>query len=147
MNLRRRPRTEPIVRLPLAAMIDVALFVLMYFIMVGSLVPAESHLTASVVAERRQGGGGSDLATQVVRIELVGQTVRVRLGERVLPDRLALQRVLEDLPKEQGIVVRSDDDAPVYAAAAVLQAITDAGFTRVSYIAGVRSAAERESRP
>jgi biopolymer transport protein ExbD len=136
MNFRKHERSEPAVRLPLAALIDVVLFLLMYFIMAGSLAPAESQLSAAVVAARSGGSSGSSLATQVVRVESVGGTVRVRVGERVVADRAALRELLERLPKEQGVVIRADDSVPIFAAASVLQAARDAGFVRISYVAG-----------
>jgi len=45
----------------------------------------------------------------------------------------ALRALLERLPKEPGIVLRANDDVPVDAAAMALQAVRDAGFSRVSY--------------
>jgi hypothetical protein len=54
----------------------------------------------------------------------------------VVQDQASLTAILRELPKEPGVVVRVDEDELVQWAAAALQAARDAGFTRVSYVAG-----------
>lgn len=139
MTFRRAKKDDGLIRLPLVALIDVTLFLLLYFIMAGSLAAAESQLTSAIVADRRGAGEGSGLASQVIRVmpgpEGVG--VRVVLGQAEVRDRGALRALLEKLPQGPGIVVRVDDRVSVYAAAATLQTIRDAGFTKVSYVAGL----------
>lgn len=139
MTFRRIAKGDAMVRIPLVALIDVTLFLLLYFIMAGSLAAAESQLSSAIVADRRGAGEGSGLASQVIRVlpaAADGTGVRVLLGQAEVRDRAALAALLERLPKGPGIIIRVDDRVPVFAAAATLQTIRDAGFTKVSYVAG-----------
>lgn len=136
MNFRKKRRTADIMPLPLVALIDVVLFMLMYFIMAGTLAPAEGELPATLSAEKRGSGRGSELASQVLRVSRRGSGAKFALGSRAVEDQAALTALLRELPKEPGVVVRVDDDVPVEFAAAALQAARSAGFSRVSYVAG-----------
>ncbi|MFN0012526.1 MAG: ExbD/TolR family protein [Phycisphaerales bacterium] len=132
--LRHRKPPMPAPRLPLIALIDVVLFILLYFIIAGTFGGDESDLAATLTADRAAGGSGSKLSAQVLNVETSGGLVRFRLGSRVMTDRAALTSVVGSLPKEPGLVVRVANDVPVGAAAAALQAAHDAGFTRISYV-------------
>ncbi len=136
MNFRRNRKPVHFMPLPLVAMIDLVLFMLMYFIMAGTLAPAEGELPATLSAEKRGSGRGSELASQVLRVSRRNTGAKYALGSRTVEDQAALTALLRELPKEPGIVVRVDDDVPVEFAAAALQAARSAGFTRVSYVAG-----------
>lgn len=57
-----------------------------------------------------------------------------RLGSHSLTTRGELLRLLRELPKESGVVVRVGNSVPVESAAEVLQTCKDAGFTKVSYV-------------
>lgn len=122
------------VRLPLVALIDVILFLLIYFVMAGSLAARESELSAALQTEKAGRGPGSDLAPQVLFVEGKPGETRFRIGERVVKDRPGLTTVLKQLPKENGIRVRVGGETAVESAAAALQACRDAGFQRVSYV-------------
>jgi biopolymer transport protein ExbD len=136
MNLRPARRKNYTVHpLPLVAMIDVVLFLLLYFIIAGSLVPAESQLSAALSTAGRGAGGGSDLSAQVLFVERIGEQTRFRIGGQSVTDRISLAAVIGALPKDPGVVLRVSDDAPVWATAMALQVIRDAGFRRVSYVA------------
>jgi biopolymer transport protein ExbD len=126
------------VRLPLVALIDVVLFLLMYFVIAGTLAAEESQLAASLKTDRKGGRQGSDLQPLVLNVEPAGGSgaYRFRLGERVVPDQTSLAALLKQLPKEDGIVVRISDAVTVDAAGAALQAVDDAGFAKVSYVPG-----------
>ena len=137
MNFRRSSRREFFVqRLPLVAFLDVCFFLLLYFMMAGTLAPPEGELSAAISAERRGAGRGSDLQSQILNVEVVDGKVRYRVGERAMNSQTDARALLEQLPKRPGIVVRVADSAPVSAAAAALQARRDAGFSKVSYVAG-----------
>lgn len=137
MNFKRRKDTgTDVIRLPLAALIDVVFFLLLYFIMAGTLTAAEGELPMTLSTGKRAAGSGSDYSTQVLFVQLEGGKPRFRLGTRVIGTQEELTEVLSKLPKEPGIVVRAQDEAPVQWTAAALQAARDAGFTRVSYVAG-----------
>jgi len=122
------------VRLPLVALIDVILFLLIYFVMAGSLAAQESQLSSALQTEKQKAGPGSDLAPQVLFVEGKPGETRFRIGERVMRDRPALTGVLKQLPKENGIRVRVSGETVVESAAAALQACRDAGFQKVSYV-------------
>lgn len=136
MNLRRARKDTSVAPLPLIALIDVVLFMLMYFIIAGTLAPAEGELPATLSAEKRGAGSGGEFSSQVLRVSARGAGASFTLGSRVVQDQASLTAILRELPKEPGVVVRVDDDVLVQWAAAALQAARDAGFTRVSYVAG-----------
>jgi biopolymer transport protein ExbD len=122
------------VRLPLVALIDVILFLLIYFVMAGTLAPEESQLASALKTDKQGAGRGSDLTPQIVYVDGKGGVAQFRIGERTMPDRAALAVILKQLPKENGVIVKVAGDVPVAAAAAALQACKDAGFQKVSYV-------------
>ncbi|MFT3684830.1 MAG: biopolymer transporter ExbD [Phycisphaerales bacterium] len=137
MNFRRRPDSGTgITKLPLAALIDVVFFLLFYFIMAGTLTAEEGELPMTLSTGKRAAGSGSDYSTQVLFVQIEGGKPRYRLGTRAIESQEELTTVLAQLPKEPGIVVRADDEAPVQWTAVALQSARDAGFSRVSYVAG-----------
>jgi biopolymer transport protein ExbD len=124
-------------RLPLVAMVDVVLFLLLYFLIVGTLAGEEGLLPSAVTAERPQSTRAADLQPQVVYVEGDGSSVAFRIGERIARDRAGLTEILQQLPREGGVVVRVAAQARVEHAAAALQACADAGFRNVSYVPGI----------
>lgn len=138
MNLqrRRRHREMSLIRLPLVALIDVVLFMLMYFVMAGTLSGSEATLASALGADRGGAGTGQKLAAQIIDVIPDGDRTVFRIGGRALADRAALADVVSRLPTAPGIIVRVSDRAPVSAAAAALQIARDAGFRRVSYVPG-----------
>lgn len=122
------------VRLPLVPLIDVIMFLLIYFVMAGTLAAEESQLPSSLRTDKQGAGKGSDLSPQIVFVEAAAGAARFRIGERVMNDKAALAGVLRQLPKANGVVVKVTGGVPVEAAAAALQACKDAGFTKVSYV-------------
>lgn len=137
MKFIRAQRENAIMRLPLVALIDVILFLLIYFMIAGSFAGNEGQLSTTVSAGRSGGGGsGATLAVQVLRVQVEGDSVLFRIGNNATKDRASLTELLKRLPKEVGMVVKVDDNAPVEGAAAAIQACKDAGFTKVTYVAG-----------
>jgi biopolymer transport protein ExbD len=122
------------VRLPLLALIDVVLFLLLYFMVAGSLAGAEAELSASLRTDKPGKGKGTNLVTQILYVEPAGDAARFRLGDRVVTDKGSLGVVLKQLPKENGIIVKAASQVRVEAAAAALQACKDAGFDKVTYV-------------
>jgi len=134
VNFRRQRKEVSLIRLPVAALIDVVLFLLLYFIMAGTLTPSEGELPSALTTQAQGSGAGAGLSPQVLRVErAAGGGVVFRLGGNTVTEQGALRALLEKLPKEPGIVLRANDDVPVDAAAMALQAVRDAGFSRVSY--------------
>jgi biopolymer transport protein ExbD len=123
------------VRLPLIALVDVVLFLLLYFIIAGTLTPPEGELASSLKTDRGGTSRASDLLPQILLVEQAGGRARFRIGERVMEDKAGLVALLTQLPKEGGIVLKVAGEAPVEWAATALQACRDAGFVNVSYVA------------
>ena len=124
------------VRLPLIALIDVVLFLLLYFMIAGTMTGEESLLASSLHTDKPGKGRGSDLQSQVLFVEPSGAAARFRLGDRSVQDKGGLAVLLKQLPKESGIIVKVAPQVRVEAAAAALQACKDAGFQKVSYVPG-----------
>jgi len=127
---------ESIPKLPLMAFVDVALFILLYFLMAGTLAASQSELSATLRTEGGAGGRSADFVPQIVDVMVVGGRLVYRVGPRELGSRAELGKVVAQLPHEPGIVVRVAGNAPVGAAMAAVQTCKDAGFTRVSYLPG-----------
>lgn len=137
MKFRRAQSKGPsLVRPPLIALIDVVLFLLIYFIMAGSISPPERELSTALAAQRRGGGSGSDFSLQILTVDRHNNSVRYRLGNRAFASRQDMESALAKLPKAVGLVVRAADDVAVADAAAALQAARSAGFFQVTYVPG-----------
>jgi biopolymer transport protein ExbD len=124
------------VRLPLIALIDVVLFLLLYFMIAGTLAGEESLLASSLKTDKRGSGRGSDLQAQILYVEAGPDGPRFRLGDRAVTDRPGLASILRQLSRDNGIIVKVAPQAHVDAAATALQACKDAGFQKVSYVPG-----------
>jgi biopolymer transport protein ExbD len=123
------------VRLPLVPLLDVILFLLLYFIIAGTIAAPEGELESALKTDRAGSGRGSDLQPQIVMVDYPGGKPRFRIGERAMADKASLTSVLVQLPKESGVVIKASGDATVEAAVTALQACRDAGFSKVSYVA------------
>src|SRR5688572_19923756 len=122
-------------KLSLIALIDVVLFLLLYFMVAGNLSPEEKELPSTLRGDRGSGGRQEDLQPQIVNVQL-GSDGRpeYRIGARAATDRDSLATILRQLPKEGGVFVRTSGQVRVEAAAAALQACRDAGFVRITYV-------------
>lgn len=135
MNLKRSKRTDfEIPKLPLVALIDVTFFLLLYFIMAGNLAAVEQNLETALKTDRPGGGSGSTLLPQIVTVDEIERKPFFKVGERVTGDKSTLTATLSKLNKQGGVVIRVTGRAPVWMAAAAIQACKDAGFTKVSYV-------------
>ena len=136
--LRREDRRFEIekVRLPLIALIDVVLFLLLYFMIAGTMSGEESQLASALRTDKPGKGPGSDLQSQILFVEQAGANARFRLGDRSVQDKPGLASLLRQLHKESGIIIKVAPQVRVEAAASALQACKDAGFQRVSYVPG-----------
>jgi biopolymer transport protein ExbD len=139
MKLRRktRGRLDPsMLRLPLVALIDVVLFLLFYFMIAGNIDMEEAELEATLALV----GGGSGkpsesfLDAQVLQVGSDVQGPIYRIGGRELRDRLSLQGLLQGLPKEAGVVIKSSATVAFETVAGALQVAHDAGFTKITYV-------------
>lgn len=122
-------------KLSLIALIDVVLFLLLYFMVAGTLAPEEKELPSTLKSDRGAGSRSEDLQPQIVTVALGGDgKPEYRLGARVVNDKAGLVDVLRALPKEGGVFIRTAGNVRVEAAAAALQACRDAGFIRITYV-------------
>jgi biopolymer transport protein ExbD len=120
-------------RLPLVALIDVVMFLLFYFIIAGSLAPEEKDLSATLGKDASRGAGS--LQAQVLRVGAgASGGAQFQIGSRSVKETRTLERLLAQLPKGPGILIRVSDRAPVQAAADAVQAARDAGFDRITYL-------------
>jgi biopolymer transport protein ExbD len=123
-------------RLPLVALIDVVLFLLLYFVVSYSVSGEERELgvaLATIGTGMQAGAAGSEPRPQMVLVRWAGEGPEFRVGSDVVAGGRALVALLEGLPKEPGMVVAAAADAPVEATAAAIQAGRDAGFEKISY--------------
>lgn len=121
-------------RLPLIALIDVCLFLLIYFIIAGSLVPEEGQLGTQLRTESRAASSTPGFQPQVIHVEQREGRPAYRLGDRVCWTREDLEASLRPLPKDIGVIVRVSGETTVDAAAAAVQACRDAGFAQIKYL-------------
>lgn len=124
----RRP-----VRLPLIGMIDVFFLLLVYFVVSATISQPEDELGAALRQESSQ-ASATDLQPQYVEVQRSASGAVYKVGSRTLQTREELVEILSELPKEAGVFVRVNDDAPVWAAAAALQACHDAGYEKLTYV-------------
>jgi biopolymer transport protein ExbD len=127
-------------RLPLIAFIDVILFILMYFLLAGTIDAEERELPMAIGSGSPVAGEGGGFVPQVLDVVPAPGGEAYRLGSREMGSRDALVELLAALPKEPGITVRVDDRVSVSGAAAAVQACRDAGFARISWRPARRAA-------
>lgn len=132
---KRKGREDYIMRLPLVAFIDVVLFLLLYFVMAGSLADGEADLSTAITPAPRGAGRGSDFSSQILYVETSGGRIQYRLAEKIMRTKEEIVALLVRLPKEPGVIIKVADEATVASAALALQASKDAGFRKVTYVA------------
>lgn len=139
MNFVRKSRVprdaESSGELPLTSMIDVVFLLLIFFLVTSQLGAPERQLPAALRTVGRS-EAVSDLQPQIVRVRRTLDGVRFEIGGHSVATRQELALVLAQLPKDQGLIVRADDEVPVQGVADGLQAGVDAGFERRSYVPG-----------
>jgi biopolymer transport protein ExbD len=124
-------------RLPLIALIDVILFLLMYFLYAGSLAAEEAQLAASLATQGSRGGAGAfDLGPQILDVERGADETVFRIDQLRFENRQALIEALRTFPPETRIAIRAADQASVAGVAAAVQACHDAGLLRIAYMSG-----------
>ncbi len=65
-----------------------------------------------------------------------GTQVVYMLGQVRCTDRVSLESVLNQLPKDPGVAIKAEPDVPIQSVATALQAARNAGFARRSYVPG-----------
>jgi len=120
-------------RLPLIAFIDVILFILMYFLLAGSIDAEERELAAAIGSGSPVAGDSGGFTPQVLELAIEGGAEVARIGTRSARGRESIAAMVGGLPKEPGIVLRVSGEVSVAGVAAAMQACRDAGFTRIAY--------------
>jgi biopolymer transport protein ExbD len=120
--------------LPLTSMIDVVFLLLIYFMVTVSATPPEADLASTLQQQSDKQSAAGDFQPQIVFVERGGGGVVYRLGAHTISERGELRRLLVELPKDSGVIVKVANDVPVESAAAALQTCKDAGFVKVSYV-------------
>jgi biopolymer transport protein ExbD len=123
------------IRLPIVALVDVVLFLLLYFMVAGTLAQEEAELASGLKTAEGQSVRAQEMTSQIVRVSMERGRPVFTLSGRALSGREELGRVLAQLPKDLGVTVSASAETPVAYAAAALQTCRDAGFTKVSYLA------------
>jgi len=118
--------------LPMTSMIDVVFLLLIFFLFTASATAPESDLAS--VLQRSGKGAAGDFQPQIVLVERSGEGAVFRLGAHTITDRAELRRLLLELPRDSGVIVKVANDVSVESAAAALQTCKDAGFVKVSYV-------------
>ena len=119
--------------LPMTSMIDVVFLLLIFFMVTANFSDREKELRSTLATE----GPGAEtvLEPQIVDVSADGAGGAVfRIGGNAVSTRGELVAVLELLPKAPGVIVRVESGAPVWAAAAALQAADRAGFEKRTYV-------------
>ena len=122
--------------LPMTSMIDVVFLLLIFFMVTANFSQDEERLPAALQADGK-GASTQDLQPQVLRVRPASDGVVYLIGSREIDTRGELVRVLRALPKDQGVIIRVADEAPIWAAAAAIQSAADAGFEKRTYVPGL----------
>ena len=130
-NSNRRRR---IMRAELTSLIDVIFLLLIYFFLSTTYAAPESALEPALLAQKEAPGRAADLQPQIIDAQIVDGAPAFTISGQVFRDRDSLAEMLRTLPKEMGVFVRSAGDVPVGWTVAAVQAATDAGFTRITYV-------------
>ncbi len=133
---RKRKRLDPAqLRLPLVALIDVVLFLLMYFMVAGTMGAEEKEIAAALTVDKG-GQQRSAMLPTILTITREGSEnlLVFRLGERSFTSQIALTEFLTSLPKDAGMVIKAGPTTTVADIAAAMQAGRGAGFTRLSFV-------------
>ena len=85
-------------RLPLIALIDVILFLLMYFLLAGSLEAEERELASTLGSGSTVAGDSGGFTPQVVEVAMSGGNVAYRIGGRSVGSRESLADLVPPLP-------------------------------------------------
>lgn len=119
--------------LPMTSMIDVVFLLLIFFMVTANFAEDEAELSSALQSEGR-GAATQNLRPQVLTVTGRDGRAVFSIGARTISSRPELMTVLRSLPKEQGVIVRVMDDAPIEAAAMALQSAADAGFRKRTYV-------------
>ncbi|MEM7623367.1 MAG: biopolymer transporter ExbD [Planctomycetota bacterium] len=137
MRLGRRAKTSfDAGSLPMTSMIDVVFLLLIFFMVTATFAEQEETLPSALSAEGRS-AQEEPLEPQIVRVGPEpgdgDAGAMFVIGSNRVRTKRELTAVLSRLPKGPGVIVQVADDAPIWAAAAAMQAALDAGFEKRTY--------------
>lgn len=123
-----------VLRPELTSLIDVIFLLLIYFFLSTTYAAPEAALEPALLAQREAPGRSADLQPQIVDAQLIDGAPAFAISGQVFRDRESLAVMLRSLPKEMGVFIRSAGDVPIGWTVSAVQAATDAGFTRITYV-------------
>lgn len=118
--------------LSLVALIDVVLFILIYFLMVGT-IDAEEGTLSSVIKPAVVAAQAGNSKPLVVRVVIAGNVPAFVVGSRTITDANELSDILARAGSQRGVTIRVSNQVTVDAAAAAIQAARDAGCSAIGY--------------
>lgn len=133
----RSGRHSAKIELQMTSMIDCVFLLLIFFMVTSSFQRTEREIDAATKAEKVAGKAAQDLTPAIIEIvrSRGGGPFVFRVGGRELTSRVELTDLLRQFDnKTQGAFVRAEDDAPYLLAATALQACTDAGFYKRTFV-------------
>ena len=134
MKFSKGGQLEGVVHLPMTSLIDVVFLLLIFFMVTASFNARENQLASALQSDQQGSGRAADLQPQILSVEMEGELVIYRIGERVFTSRGPLVETLSRLHKDTGVFVKVSNAAPVEAAAIAIQSCKDAGFRKVTYV-------------
>lgn len=120
--------------LSMSSMIDVTFLLLIYFIVSTVLSKPEDQLNPALLVSQGSAVEESLLEPQILLVQQENLRSVYKLGSQVFTSREQLAQVLLNLPKEPGIIVKTDNSVSVGFAMAAIQESRDAGFDKVTYV-------------
>ena len=125
---RSRDGGRPLINL--VSMIDATFLLLSFFLVTAGASRVEGRLSGAMGTAV---GAAGDLQAAVVEVTGTPGAPACTVAGRAVGGVQGLREALRPLPKPPGVAVRMHDGPSVGDAAAVLQAVREAGFERVSY--------------
>ncbi len=120
--------------LSMSSMIDVTFLLLIYFIVSTVLSKPEDQLNPALLVSQGSAVEESLLEPQILLVQQENLRSVYKLGSQVFTSREQLAQVLLNLPKEPGIIVKTDNSVSVGFAMAAIQESRVAGFDKVTYV-------------
>jgi biopolymer transport protein ExbD len=124
--------------LSMSSMIDVTFLLLIYFIVSTVLSKPEDQLNPALLVDQGSTVVESLLEPQILLVQQENLRSVYKLGSQVFTTREQLAEVLINLPKEPGIIIKTDNSVLVGFAVAAIQESRNAGFEKVTYVPASR---------
>ena len=135
MKLSNRQKEHSRLELSMTSMIDVVFLLLIFFLVTTSFVKPEKQVGSNIKVEDKGASEVTDLEPAIVKLEMKSGAVKYRLGAIESFEFEDIDRVLQSFDgKENGAFVHVGDEVPFGAAAQVIGACREHGFSSVSFL-------------